>query len=204
VTAATLTVKADDKSKTYGDANPALTGSITGIQNGDDITATYNTTATASSSVGDYAIEPSLTDPGNKLGNYNVTKTNGTLTIQYDWRGFLQPINDTAHQTGVSESKFKLGQTIPVKFDLYNAAGNVVQQAQNPTFTESNNLGSCDSTTTLEDPTTLSPDTAATYAYTGGHYQYNWSTKNLTAGEYRIYANLADGTKQYVDICLTK
>ena len=28
--------------------------------------------------------------------------------------------------------------------------------------------------------------------------------KGLTAGEYRIYANLADGTKHYVDICLTK
>jgi hypothetical protein len=28
--------------------------------------------------------------------------------------------------------------------------------------------------------------------------------KNLIAGEYRIYANLADGTKPYVDICLAK
>jgi hypothetical protein len=28
--------------------------------------------------------------------------------------------------------------------------------------------------------------------------------KGLTGGEYRIYANLADGSKRYVDICLTK
>jgi hypothetical protein len=35
-------------------------------------------------------------------------------------------------------------------------------------------------------------------------YHYNWSTKGLTTGEYRMYANLADGTKRYVDICLTK
>jgi ribosomal-protein-alanine N-acetyltransferase len=136
--------------------------------------------------------------------NYKASQASKTFSIEYGWKGFLQPINDTAHQTGVTESKFKLGQTIPVKFDIYNAAGTVVQQAQNPTFTKSNNLGNCDSTTTLEDPTTLSPDAATTYAYTGGHYQYNWSTKNLTAGEYRIYANLADGTKRYVDICLTK
>ena len=45
---------------------------------------------------------------------------------------------------------------------------------------------------------------ASTYAWDGSQYHYNWSTKGLTAGEYRIYANLADGTKQYVDICLAK
>jgi hypothetical protein len=159
---------------------------------------------------------PSVSYQGNTLGtatasasfaetaNFKAVQASKTFQVEYGWKVFLQPINDTVHQTGVSESKFKLGQTIPVKFDIYNAAGNVVQQAQNPTFTKSNNFGSCDATTTLEDPTTLSPEAAATYAYTGGHYQYNWSTKNLTAGEYRIYANLADGTKRYVDICLTK
>ena len=42
------------------------------------------------------------------------------------------------------------------------------------------------------------------YKWDGAQYHYNWSTKGLTAGEYRIFANLADGTKPYVDICLTK
>ena len=50
----------------------------------------------------------------------------------------------------------------------------------------------------------LAPDAGANYQWEGGQYHYNWSTKGLTAGEYRIYANLADGTKPYVDICLTK
>jgi hypothetical protein len=35
-------------------------------------------------------------------------------------------------------------------------------------------------------------------------YIYNFSTKNLTSGEYRIYASLNDGTVQTVDICLAK
>ena len=201
---ADLTVKADDKSKIVGAANPTLTGTLTGVKNNDGITASYGTTATQSSPVGTYPITPSPNDPNNKLGNYNVTKTNGTLTINYDWRGFLQPINDTAHMTGVAQSKFKLGQTIPVRFAIYDAAGTSVQQATNPTFTRSNNLGSCDATTTLEDPSTLSPDAATTYTFNGGQYHYNWSTKGLSAGEYRIFANLADGTKKYVDICLTK
>ena len=127
------------------------------------------------------------------------------MKIVYGWDGFLQPINDTAHQTGVNQSKFKLGQTIPAKFVITNAAGAVVKQTPNPTFSRSKNLGPCDSTTLL--------DTIAE-ARDSGHrrqlqlgrskYHYNWSTKGLTAGEYRIYANLADGTKPYVDICLTK
>ena len=51
------------------------------------------------------------------------------------------------------------------------------------------------------------PDSAGrggTYGWDGSKYHYNWSTKGLTAGEYRIFANLADGTKRFVDICLTK
>ena len=78
---APLSVTADNKSRTYGAANPAFTGSIVGIQNGDNITATYSTTATASSPVGSYGIVPSLQDPDTKLGNYAVTSNNGTLTV---------------------------------------------------------------------------------------------------------------------------
>ena len=37
---------------------------------------------------------------------------------------------------------------------------------------------------------------------TGPQYIYNWSTKGLQTGEYRIFASLDDGTKQWVDICL--
>ena len=48
------------------------------------------------------------------------------MSIEYDWKGFLQSINDTAHQTGITQSKFKLGQTIPVKFAIYNAVGTAV------------------------------------------------------------------------------
>src|SRR5262249_43662662 len=49
----------------------------------DNITATYGTTATSSSDVvpGGYAITATLSDPGNRLGNYSVTNTPGTLTI---------------------------------------------------------------------------------------------------------------------------
>jgi hypothetical protein len=141
-------------------------------------------------------------------GDASFSGSTGTLTggqkVLFLWEGFLQPINDTAHQTGVSESKFKAGQTIPAKFVLKNFAGQVVQQASNPTFTRSDRLGTCDITTAPEAELPLSPDSGAIYKWDGSQYHFNWSTKGLQAGEYRIYANLADGTKPYVDICLTK
>ena len=58
-----------------------FSGTITGLQNGDNITATYATTATVTSPVGTYPITPTLVDPGSKLTNYTVTSTNGTLTV---------------------------------------------------------------------------------------------------------------------------
>jgi len=137
-------------------------------------------------------------------GSYTISYTPGALRVMYGWNGFLQPINDTAHQTGVNESKFKLGQTVPTKFVLTDALGNVVQQAGDPTFTRSANRGSCDLGATLESVDPVPADVAPVFKLTGGQYLYGWSTKGLTAGEYRIYANLADGTAQYVDICLTK
>src|SRR5205807_5737446 len=79
ITAAALTVTANGQSRTYGAANPTLTGSIVGTQNSDNITATYSTSATASSPVGPYNIVPALADPDGRLSNYNVTTNNGTL-----------------------------------------------------------------------------------------------------------------------------
>lgn len=81
VTTAALQVTADNASRGYGQGNPAFTGTITGIQNGDAITATYGTTATATSNVGSYLITPTLVDPASVLGNYTLSLVTGTLTI---------------------------------------------------------------------------------------------------------------------------
>jgi hypothetical protein len=86
VNKAPLTVTPSPASKVYGAANPAFTGSITGLVAGDTITATYAAGATTTTPVGVYssgvnAIAATLSDPGNKLGNYTLTQSLGTLTI---------------------------------------------------------------------------------------------------------------------------
>lgn len=62
ITAATLLYVANPVSRTYGSANPAFTGGVTGLEPGDTLsgvttgTLTFTSSATAASSVGSYAI----------------------------------------------------------------------------------------------------------------------------------------------------
>ena len=79
---ATLTVTADDKSKTYGDANPAFTFSYSGFINSEtstilDTEPTASTTADASSNVATYDITVS----GGSDNNYSYSYVTGTLTV---------------------------------------------------------------------------------------------------------------------------
>jgi hypothetical protein len=81
VSPAPLSVTASNTARLYGAANPTFNGTMTGLVNGDNITASYSTAATASSPAGSYPIVPSLVDPGNRQTNYQVTLVNGTLTV---------------------------------------------------------------------------------------------------------------------------
>jgi hypothetical protein len=77
--AQTLTVAASNATRTYGAANPAFTGTVTGAQNGDTFTESFSTTATAASGVGSYPIVPAAS--GTNLGNYSVVIVDGALTV---------------------------------------------------------------------------------------------------------------------------
>ena len=81
VTQAVLTVTAANANRFYGDANPAFTGTIVGLKNGDNITASFDSPATPTSLVGIFAIVPTLSDLTAKLSNYSPTPINGVLTV---------------------------------------------------------------------------------------------------------------------------
>ncbi|HSU56968.1 MAG TPA: MBG domain-containing protein, partial [Candidatus Dormibacteraeota bacterium] len=113
VTAYPLTVTTDNESRAYGLANPALTGRLTGIQNGDNITASYSTLADLSSGLGTYEIVPALADPDSKLTNYSVTINNGALTVS------------PATLSVSADNKSKIyGEAIPVLTGLLNGVVN--------------------------------------------------------------------------------
>jgi hypothetical protein len=76
-----LIVTVDDKARPYATTYPSFTGTITGLQNGDDITASYAAVATLTSPAGHYAVTAVLSDPDGKLGKYRLITRNGTLTV---------------------------------------------------------------------------------------------------------------------------
>jgi hypothetical protein len=208
ITKAPLTVTADNQAMLLNATVPPLTYKVTGFVGGDTVAVVTGAAACSTANgtaVGTFDIV--CTVGTLSAQNYSFPTANfvkGKLAVSYRWDGFLQPINDTAHQVGLAESKFKLGQTIPAKFVLKNAQGVVVQQTGNPAFSRSANLGSCDSYTVPETITEqVTADAGVAYTWDGSQYHYNWSTKGLTAGEYRVFVTLADGSKPYVDICLS-
>ncbi len=77
---APLTITAANTNRQYGQVNPVLTGTISGITNGDIITDSYSCAATMASPVGNYAIVPGAA-VGADLTNYTITYANGTLTV---------------------------------------------------------------------------------------------------------------------------
>jgi len=84
VTKAVINVSADHKSRVYGSNNPTFTYSYTGFLNSDtpsviNGTTTGTTSATVTSNVGTYNINPDVSSLSST--NYNFTSSNGTLTI---------------------------------------------------------------------------------------------------------------------------
>jgi autotransporter-associated beta strand protein len=84
VTPAPLTVTPANETKTYGSTFTAFAGTLAGLENGDNITASYaspGAAATAGVAGGPYAITATLNDPSGLLGNYTVTYNVGSLTV---------------------------------------------------------------------------------------------------------------------------
>ena len=67
-------------SKTYGDADPALTGTLSGFLPADGVSATYSRTAGETVAGSPYTISAVLS-PAGVLGNYNITYNTANFTI---------------------------------------------------------------------------------------------------------------------------
>jgi hypothetical protein len=145
--------------------------------------------------VGTFSWTATATD---KAGN-SISQT-GTYKVVYRFDGFLQPINDTAHQVGTSTSVFKSGSTVPVKFQLKKSDGTVVQSPTAPVWLTPVKGGAM-SLPVDETAQTVSADSGSTFRYDTGQYIYNWKTG--TGGNYwQIGAKLDDGQIYYVNLGL--
>src|SRR5204863_2979565 len=87
----TASVTPDAKSKTYGDVDPALTGTLSGFLAADGVTATYSRTA-GETVAGVYTISATLSPTG-VLANYDITYNTAGSTVN---KNTLQVTRDTA------------------------------------------------------------------------------------------------------------
>jgi MBG domain-containing protein len=204
VTKKTLTITASSPADvTYGAAAPPVTPLYSGFISGQDASSlatkpTCGTTYTSGSPVGTYATSCS----GAASGNYAFVYVAGSFKVVYGWSGFLQPINDTAHFVSLSMSVFKAGSTIPVKFQLQNAAGASVQATTLPQWVTPTVIGTTSAPideTVYSDP----PSSGSTYRWDGQQYIFNWQSPKADVGKiYRIGVRLDDGRTYYVNIGL--
>jgi hypothetical protein len=121
VTQVVLTVTVNSTNRPYGQANPAFTSSVVGLQNGDNISVTnYTTTATTTSPAGPYPVLPQLGDSGLKLANYSVLTNVGTLTITPGALVVLEETDLIAEGCLPPNNAIDPGETVTVLFGLKN------------------------------------------------------------------------------------
>lgn len=156
----------------------------------DNISAVDTASGTAPSggpldtaAVGDHAFKVTATDLAGNTAEKSVV-----YHVHYVYGGILPPVSLDGR------SLFKLGSTIPVKFQLTDANGNFVTTAIAKLFVAqfSNN--------TLGDELVALSTSAASSGnqfrcdLTGNQYIFNLSTKPLSAGGWQMLISLDDGT----------
>ena len=194
VAQAHVTVNAPNATRYAGTANPTLTPSYIGFVNSETAAvlttpASCSSVATASSPAGAYPIVCS----GAAAHDYTFSYVAGILTVKvnYQIKVFTQPINDGA---GATQSVFKGGSTIPVKFQITDTAGVLLADSQAQAIADACNaninygfvggaVGTVDETALIATPTTGS---CFRYDSTARQFIYNLSTKPMATGTWTL------------------
>jgi hypothetical protein len=157
--------------------SPGTTDAVDG--NG---TATCLPASGTTFAVGPTTVTCNATDAaGNKAAS-----TTFKVNVAYSWSNFLQPINVTGAQ-----SVFKLGSTVPVKFNLTGASAGITDGTF---YLKYFYLGAGDGLGEQEAVATTTATTGTEFRYSAGQYIYNWSTKSVSKpGNYelRVYSDSA-------------
>ncbi len=134
----------------------------------------------------------------NGVGTFTATCTGGkdaagnlaapvsvSYKVSYAWSGFLSPVSDA--------KMFQAGSTIPLKWTLANANGGFAGNASSFGSLELVPVPGCVDNGDSSGAGLESPG-ATGLTYVNGMFQFNWQTKGLPAGCYKVILNLDDGT----------
>ncbi|RJP21650.1 MAG: hypothetical protein C4520_09435, partial [Candidatus Abyssobacteria bacterium SURF_5] len=140
---------------------------------------------------------PALFDKGVTVVTFTATDAENnssfcqaSMHVHYEYSGILQPINTD------DSSVFPIGKCIPIRFALNCSGSTPVGTA---TATLSVTKISDTITGTVPETETIPPglaDTGNVFRYNAVEqwYEYNWLSKGLTEGTYRIVISVDDGT----------
>ncbi|MBU3924307.1 PxKF domain-containing protein, partial [Patescibacteria group bacterium] len=155
------------------------------------ITATVpNGTAIDTAMVGAKTFSVNATDnagnQANKIVDYNAV---------YNYSGVLPPIKD-------SKDAFKLGSTIPVKFQLRDADGDYVSTAIAKIYLAKITDGIAGSEINGTSSGKANTGNLFRYAAADNQYIFNLASKPLIKGTWQIRIELDDGTSKYAALVL--
>lgn len=191
-----ITVTAEDKSKLFGDPDPALTYQVSGgpLVSGDSFTGSLS--RDPGEVVGQYNILQGTVkvSDGNNGDNYLITYNGAKLTIgAWTFKGFYQPVDMSTATTTVWNTA-KGGSTVPLKFELFKGSNELTDTANiKPVqYTKV----SCSTGTGVEDAieTVATGGTSLRYDTTGGQFIYNWKTPTGAGSCYKATVTAQDGS----------
>jgi hypothetical protein len=127
----------------------------------------------------------------------NTASQSKSFSALYNFIGFLQPILNDGSRV------FKLGSTVPVKFQLTDTTGDVVSTAIG-TVTVQQFSGSAPVNDPLDGVSSGGSNSGDFFRYdsTSGLYIFNLSTQPLPTGTWQVQAHLDDGSVHTVMIGL--
>lgn len=187
---ATLVYNANLASRTYGAANPSLSGTVTGFVNGEtQATATtgtlaFATPAGATSNVGNYAINgEGLTA---NFGNYTFTQAPGNATALSITQAPLTVTANNASKT--------YGQTVTFAGTEFTASG--LQNGETVGNVALASAGAAPTATVASSPYSITASSATGGTFNAANYSINYTNGSLTIDPATLTynANLASRT----------
>src|SRR5204862_8111778 len=109
----------------------------------------------------------------------NTVSKSFRVNVRYPWSGVLQPLNADGSST------FKLGSTVPVKFQLTGPAAGITNLVATLSLFK---VSSQATGTDLDGQSPSAADAGNTFRYdpTTNQYLFNLSTKSLSVGTWRL------------------
>jgi len=183
-----LTVTATSAAGASATYSPTATDAVSGT-----VAAVCTPKSGSTFALGTTTVSCTATDTA---GNTSPAQT-FTVNVAAPWSGVLAPLNANG------SSVYKIGSTIPVKFQLAGSAASINNLVARIYYAKvSNNLPG----TEVEATSTSGADTGNQFRYdtSGNQYIFNLSTKGFTEGTYQLRIDLGDGVSHTVNITSRK